>query len=331
MKQLIVVSAFLLASVYACCQNNRNAKLIDGISVDKCLFKKEDVKLNTYKFDGIFIENLEVKKILSDSTYRNNFFEFLKNGKNEDDFKAALFAQLLMIRIEQLKDPNAYYLLSKVTGDESLSYKGVELLSDNLVELFLEDPYFFVQQTGKYHDTVLLSFLMTLLDDFIVKENFFLDKLCTVSLSKNLVLLNPKMQHEFNCNKLTDELKRMPRIEAIFSLGSYTGWESKTEYFTDIHRMFDTELPNRLTSVENKYYKDIVVQTLGKYRIRNYHVSDPDGYVNLREKADKTSAVILRINDGEYVCFIGEEKDWVLVETSGGKQGYIHKTRLKEL
>jgi len=47
-----------------------------------------------------------------------------------------------MLRIKQLKDTNAFFLLIESSKNESISSDSVELLSDHLIELFLLEVTF---------------------------------------------------------------------------------------------------------------------------------------------------------------------------------------------
>ena len=57
------------------------------------------------------MEDIRISKLF-EKKYRENFFLYLKPRENEDDFKISLFTKLLMVRIQQIKDPNAFYLLN---------------------------------------------------------------------------------------------------------------------------------------------------------------------------------------------------------------------------
>ncbi|WP_336689653.1 MULTISPECIES: hypothetical protein [unclassified Chryseobacterium] len=78
---------------------NDSTKLIHGITIDNSIFNKNDIDINTYKYNGIYLENLKLKDLL-DKDYRANFIKYLKDNKSEDDdFKSTLISQLLFIRV----------------------------------------------------------------------------------------------------------------------------------------------------------------------------------------------------------------------------------------
>lgn len=58
-------------------------------------------------------------------------------------------------------------------------------------------------------------------------------------------------------------------------------------------------------------------------------ISDPDGYTNLRKDKNTSSEVLQKIKSGEQIKVLDQSGDWWLVETKDGKQGYIHKSRIK--
>lgn len=90
---------------------SENKKLIDGINLENSIFEKKDIDIKKYKYNGVYLEDIYINDLLN-KTYQADFFKYLKNRENEDDFKITLFVKLLMMRIQQLNDTNAFYLLS---------------------------------------------------------------------------------------------------------------------------------------------------------------------------------------------------------------------------
>lgn len=60
-----------------------------------------------------------------------------------------------------------------------------------------------------------------------------------------------------------------------------------------------------------------------------YTTQDPDGYTNLRKEKNTTSEVLQKIKSGENIDVIDNSGDWFLVKTKEGKEGYVHKSRVK--
>ncbi|SET27226.1 SH3 domain-containing protein [Prevotella sp. kh1p2] len=61
-----------------------------------------------------------------------------------------------------------------------------------------------------------------------------------------------------------------------------------------------------------------------------YHIVDPDGYCNLREKGSPSAKIIKRIASDSPVDVINSKGDWWKVKTSDGTTGYVHKSRIKK-
>ncbi|WP_175549587.1 SH3 domain-containing protein [Chryseobacterium polytrichastri] len=64
-------------------------------------------------------------------------------------------------------------------------------------------------------------------------------------------------------------------------------------------------------------------------KLYSYKVSDPDGYTNLRKDKNTSSEILQQIKSGESIDVLENQGDWWLVKTSEGKQGYVHKSRVK--
>lgn len=79
-------------------------------------------------------------------------------------------------------------------------------------------------------------------------------------------------------------------------------------------------------------------QILSNYKLYNedeeeiigyVKIQDPDGYSNMRESNNSNSKIIEKINSGEGVFVLKNDGEWLKVETKEGKQGYVHKSRIK--
>jgi len=59
-------------------------------------------------------------------------------------------------------------------------------------------------------------------------------------------------------------------------------------------------------------------------------IEDSDGYVNVRAGRSSKDSVIARIENNEWFHYATDcSGDWWKVMTQGGKQGYVHKSRIK--
>ena len=107
----------------------------------------------------------------------------------------------------------------------------------------------------------------------------------------------------------------------------------------DLQTSFDTEKESKNKIQENKAdgYESYIVddskinqidKILKNAFIKN-HIEDSDGYTNLRKEKNAQSAIIQQIKSGEHIEVIDNSGDWFLVQTKEGKEGYVHKSRIK--
>lgn len=336
MKEWVLIFS-MITMLYSCQKskqktNNMENSLIENLDLSHSIFSTNEVIRNKYAFENIYIEDLSINELLK-KEYRHKFFEFLKNKTSDDDLKATLFCQLLLIRIQQLKDTNSFYLLSEASKYPEISSNGIELLGDNLVELFLDDPYFFIQQGAKYNDKEVNGYIMNLFKDFIITENFFKENIGEVSIDQKVLLLEPKLQEDFTDQKLIEKLAKMPKVEAFFSPSLYTGWKNKTIFYTNIYSLFNEKLTKQFNSVEFSYYNSTIASVLNKYIIDRssicFIIQDTDGYTNLRKSKNNSSDILQKVKTGEPIEVLDNSGDWFLVKTKEGKEGYVHKSRIQ--
>ncbi len=76
----------------------------------------------------------------------------------------------------------------------------------------------------------------------------------------------------------------------------------------------------------SKTYELLQVDTQGSI---DAIIQDPDGYTNLRKDKNTSSEVLQKIKSGEHIEVLNSTEDWFLIKTSDGKQGYVHKSRVK--
>ncbi|AWX43042.1 hypothetical protein HME9304_00029 [Flagellimonas maritima] len=76
---------------------------------------------------------------------------------------------------------------------------------------------------------------------------------------------------------------------------------------------------------ERKNYEDGTVTLWSKY---GYHVSDPDGYTNLRESPSTSSEIISQVKNDAMLEILDANSDWWKVRTLEGREGYMHKSRI---
>ncbi len=71
------------------------------------------------------------------------------------------------------------------------------------------------------------------------------------------------------------------------------------------------------------------ISTLSNSKFTTNKIQDPDGYTNLRKDKTATSEILQKIKSGEHIDVLDNTGDWFLVKTKEGKQGYVHKSRIK--
>ena len=71
------------------------------------------------------------------------------------------------------------------------------------------------------------------------------------------------------------------------------------------------------------------ISHLLKTEFHSNKINDPDGYTNLRKDKNTSSEVLQKIKSGEHIEVIDNSGDWFLIKTQEGKQGYVHKSRVK--
>ncbi|SIS65219.1 SH3 domain-containing protein [Chryseobacterium ureilyticum] len=80
-----------------------------------------------------------------------------------------------------------------------------------------------------------------------------------------------------------------------------------------------------------KQYVEVIYQPSESLEIENviYTIHDPDGYTNLRKDKSTSSEILQKVKSGEHIEVLDNTGDWFLVKTKEGKEGYIHKSRMK--
>lgn len=316
---------------------SQNETLISGIGVENnLLFDKNDIDLKTFKYNEVYIENIKISDLL-DIQYRNGFIKYLEDVKNENDqFKSSLLCKLLLMRIAQLSDTNSFYILSEVSKNESVSYNGIELYENLLTELFLQDPHFFVQQSVIYKDSSLVDYIITILPQYLIDEDFLEMNLGFVKSNVNnegALLIRPESEKIITYLPLLNKLKTIPKIEVQLGPSFYTGFETENLYFKNVMPLFGGNLLNKFNSTEKDLYEKKILPVLEKKIIeRKFEVGtiqDLDGYTNLRKEKSSSSEILQKIKSGERIDVLNNSGEWWQIKTKEGKMGYVHKSRIK--
>lgn len=79
--------------------------------------------------------------------------------------------------------------------------------------------------------------------------------------------------------------------------------------------------------VSNSKINQITETLKKKYLLSK--IQDPDGYTNLRKDKNTSSEVLQKVKSGDNIEVLDNTGDWFFVKTNEGKEGYIHKSRIK--
>lgn len=157
------------------------------------------------------------------------------------------------------------------------------------------------------------------------------------------IVLDPMMQ---NIVRVEYTIERFNITPFGFALGKYQGeiinkeiimqlyddgWRIKKEkekfYKSTDFAGFDTNFLKKLE--EQKKKNDIIDSNQGEPDEIIGIISDPDGYTNMRESKNSSSAIIERVLENEKFLIISQEGDWWHVNVlATGNQGYIHRSRI---
>lgn len=231
--------------------------------------KKNDINLKKYKYDNVYIENIKINDLLQEK-YREQFFIYLENSVSgkEDNYESTLFTDLLMMRIDQLEDKNAYFLLKESSKVLGISYMGIEFHNQYLWELFLEKPTFFITEASNYNDTEILDFILTdMAKEFLKTEAEIKDPMHMCScddLQAGLILLKKEELETLELKKFKEKFKNEKIIEIDCS-PTFETRKNTTEEYYDIRPLIDKEMENKLSLRAKIFYKVKVVPILKEY------------------------------------------------------------------
>lgn len=280
MKIFLLITLFLVMS----CQNNKKnndymeqktielnqeSKLIDNIHLENnFLFDKNNILLKKFKYKEDYIENIKIKDLL-DKNFRRRFIEYLADSKTEEDgLKSSFICQLLLLRIAELSDSNAFYILSEISKNEIVSYNGIELYENFLIQMFLNDPYFFIQQSVKYNDSSLIDYTLEMSQGYFVDEDFLEMNLGYIkSDERALLLLKSEAQKEIKYLPLVEKISKMPKLEVQLGPSFYTNFETIKKDFVNINSIFGKELIQKMNVTEMNYFKQHILPVIEKLQL----------------------------------------------------------------
>jgi len=308
-------------------------RLIDGLNLKNTVFYPNlEVEMKTYKYGDKYIEQISMEDLL-DSSYLKKLMKYLNTLNGEYDWiSISHLSKLLMMRIEQLQDSDAFYVLSKISEDEYLASQGVGFYDGIISELFLRNPSFFINSSFRYENNVIMKYVVEDFEMFSISEEKFYDRgVGKFTIQSEQVLIQKDFFYD-SPYLANSEMKRRitasPEITIFMNPSSDNDWKGANFYFYDIRKPIREYLKSELNDEVYKYYMTNIDPLFDTIEIKNYHVKDSDGYVNVRDKADINSAVLGTVDNGKYVCYMGVIKNgWVKIY-SPGLIGYIHQSRL---
>ncbi|MDM1557255.1 MULTISPECIES: hypothetical protein [Chryseobacterium] len=282
MRIILLITLFLVMG----CQNNKKdnarmeqktielnheSKLIDDIKLDKnLLFDKKNILLRRCKYKEDYIENIKIKDLLN-KNFRSHFIEYLADSKTEEDeLKSSIICQLLLLRIAELSDSNAFYILSEISKNTIVSYNGIELYENLFIQMFLNDPYFFIQQSVKYNDSSLVDYILQVSQGYFVDEDFLEMNLGYIkSTEKNLLLLKSEAQKDIKYRPLVEKIRKMPKIEVQLGPSFYTNFETINKDFVNTNSIFGKELIQKMNATEMNYFKEHILPLLTNFQLNS--------------------------------------------------------------
>lgn len=252
-----------------------NKTLLSGLNLDNSLFNKNDIELKKYKYKNVFIEDLKIKDLLN-KEYRDEFQNYLENNEDNrdenhiEDPKPTLFTQLLLIRIQQLEDKNAYFLLKESSKLPGISYGGIELYNQSLWELLSNNPIFFINESSKYNDVELLDYILkSFAEQYIVESNSAENEISycnSEGLESGMLLINKKhIETRAIFKKFKEVLEKEPLIEIECAPSLDSDWKSSTKQFYNIKPLIDKEIESKLGLKEKIFYKVRMIPILKEY------------------------------------------------------------------
>ncbi|WP_336687145.1 SH3 domain-containing protein [Chryseobacterium bernardetii] len=188
----------------------------------------------------------------------------------------------------------------KLSNFESNNFKTEEFNIDNL-SLLINDETF--SNNERYIDSSWLNYFI---NKYPIKQNIIKQ------------LMDQAMEKEdFSAVKILSKYY-------IFSLQQIKQSEAKREYKNSLHGKLDTE-----NYYDPAYSKIDNILAFITEEYKENHIQDSDGYTNLRKDKTPTSEILQKVKSGEHIEVLDNTGDWFLVKTKEGKEGYIHKSRIK--
>lgn len=310
---------------------NTEEKLKDGINISASFI--DNLEFNKYKYDGDYIENIKVSSF-DDTRFSKEFFQFLASRNlDQNQAEQVFFIKLILVRIQQSDDIKSYQILSSIFNDNNLGYylEDYELF---LFQLFLYKPYFFIKGEYHYNQNQIVDYInQNLPAAFLTSKKYFDNNITDAQFPNNALLISQEVVNKFTIKDLKTNIEQDSKlIEISFSPSFETSWKNDEKIYYNIYNYIDNILAKHLDKAEFTLYSVKYKPFFKIYNIKgdnDYTIQDPDGYTNLRKDKNTSSEVLQTIKSGEKIEVLDNAEDWVLIKTNEGKEGYVHKTRIR--
>lgn len=253
--------------------------------------------LNNYLFykDKTSFEALKTKRLY--------LFELVSDfGYIKDSDLVKYVLSLVGSKIEDINMETAYSVFIGSNGLYGKKQLRKELIQEYLVQ---------------YPDTELMFFSLA---ESIVNEN-----------SENYIKIYDGNRYNDAGYFLEIELKRFNNsdptilnnggVNAIYDKNAkFLRWSKEQKEYISLHNYVNTiYLPCTERETGNGYECENIT----------YTIYDPDGFTNLRKEKNSSSEILQKIKTGSEIEVLDNSSDWWLIQTKEGKEGYVHKSRIK--
>jgi len=312
--------------------NDKDDRLKDGINISSSFI--EDLEFNKYKYNNEYIEQIRLSS-LEDQKFRNEFFKYLASRNLDQNQNEQVFLiKLLLVRIQQVDDLESYNLLSLIFNDKNLSYY-LEDYELELFQLFLYKPYFFTKGEYRYKQGGLIDYInQNLPPALLTNRKYFENNIVDIHFQENTLLINKDVVDGFSIQDLKIKIEQEAnKIEGYFSPSYENSWKNKTVIYYNLYDYLNDAVANRSDKNELLVFNTKYKPFFKNYIIKGFKnlstIQDIDGYTNLRKEKNASSEILQKVNSGENIEVLDNTGDWYLVKTKGGKEGYVHKSRVK--
>lgn len=160
--------------------------------------------------------------------------------------------------------------MSESSKDESISYNGIEMLTEYIFKDVLDNFEFYVKQSSKYDDITILEYvLQDVTPQYLKKESEIKDptRMCACDdLEKGLVLLNKDtLDNKDDLKRFKNDFKNKKIVEIDCSPSLENGWKASTEEYFDLKLIIQKNIEPKLDVKEKNFLKLKIFPILNDY------------------------------------------------------------------